>query len=1103
MNQIYYTQCPIGYGLGASNGFQIKRLSSGYPVSGDFRHFSLRAFVAGTRQPAPATLRYRRGEGDVAEIAWLTPRSHEYETERGPWGRPGGHFAHGLQLDAAELRALGDWPAGLFDRPFWTRSDREPSRGQPPPDLALSAADLGRPPSFAAVAPLADGQDRDRLARLLTALAAAARAGRTLFLIDEPARLAERIALLTFAFPEPWRASLTFSTYHDRPEELPGFRLQGTIPAARPNRLALLAQGFVADLTAAGGTVEPEIEPAGWARVLAGWLLGRREVDQADWESTRRRALRARAGQDGIWADEWLERMFALPRWIREPPPVPRNPRDWSELVRWSAWTNRAGLTDEWTAARPPAWWLAVGSGEGVIGPESIAALLQHLRLPEAWQGNASGETWGEVVARWVAPADDAERLKTTAAALTAAPAAARPAFAGGLIRGLPPEASASTLSWLAAQTTWDRSMLLPLQAHSAATAAIEGHDGRKLQNLLAQCLALPGATAAVLDALEAEASDRPATRLVLAEQLALALGTGATDPRGVVEVHGWALGLAQTDATEAWLAPYWTRLFADRLNIDLWRTSFQQIPRELARRLTPVVLHVAIAPQAVDEALRWAIEELVLPLPEHERPFDATWPGAYLDRLPSGLDLLIRLVKKPYQRLGVRRWLDQARERGELSEAQGSRLDDCERYERVLRSGDARALLDVKLPAVPAEERGTLLSQILRHLGDGSDEAINLALDTCRAAWPAGFDRGVAGLAPLAKSLAEPLLPERGYPDLWLERLQRIVDRLGLAATQPAHGFEPDSLAALVVAATTRHPGDAFDPWRLRESLLRNDLAWKALGADIRVDLEGLPAPLGLKVLDDWDQSLAKGSHTKRFYELWFNVCDSAQLVHAVVSRAVDTKNFAIPWWDADRCPGAVDDVRDRLVRQAPLIPLREGSLTPVRHWLRRPLSRRARSSHEDLAPIEGESAPNETYEWLISDDGRLRWSYIEELSLFSMAAAPGVRLERLKTWYKVLPLDRLAVPDRYQFLASVIRLIDEDDPVLIDCLAKWLSRGGVSDIDQIKCWNQRLSIVEPVPDELILMRVALVRRLCDELNTIRREERERGRKTGITGSP
>ena len=229
----------------------------------------------------------------MAEIAWLTPRSHEYETERGPWGRPGGHFAHGLQLDAAELRALGDWPAGLFDRPFWTRSDREPSRGQPPPGLELSAADLDRPPTFAAVAPLADGEDGDLLARLLTALAAAAQAGRTLFLIDEPARLAQRIALLTFAFPEPWRASLTFSTYHERPEELPGFRLQGTIPLARPNRPALLAQGFVADLASGSGTIEPVVEPAAWARTLARWLVRHRDADQADWESTRRRAGRA------------------------------------------------------------------------------------------------------------------------------------------------------------------------------------------------------------------------------------------------------------------------------------------------------------------------------------------------------------------------------------------------------------------------------------------------------------------------------------------------------------------------------------------------------------------------------------------------------------------------------------------------------------------------------------------------------------------------------------------------------------------------------------------------------------------------------------------
>ncbi len=174
MKQIYYTQCPIGYGLGASNGFQIKRLSPGYPVSGDFRHLGLRAFVAGTRTLAPPTLRYRRGEDGVAEVAWLTPRSNEYETERGLWGRPGGHFAHGLQLDDAEMKAIRDWPAGLYDQPFWTRTDREPSRGQAPESRELKIEALRRAPTFGQVAPLAAGEDRERLAMLLTALASAA-----------------------------------------------------------------------------------------------------------------------------------------------------------------------------------------------------------------------------------------------------------------------------------------------------------------------------------------------------------------------------------------------------------------------------------------------------------------------------------------------------------------------------------------------------------------------------------------------------------------------------------------------------------------------------------------------------------------------------------------------------------------------------------------------------------------------------------------------------------------------------------------------------------------------------------------------------------------
>src|SRR4051794_16596523 len=154
MKQIYYTQCPIGYGLGASNGFQIKRLTEGYPISGDFRHLGLRAFVAGTRTLAPPALRYRRAEDGSAEVAWLTPRTHEYETkhenetERRLWGRPGGHFAHGISLDDAELVAIGNWPAGLYDRPFWIRSDPSPTLGEPPRPLVLTPADLRLAPTF-------------------------------------------------------------------------------------------------------------------------------------------------------------------------------------------------------------------------------------------------------------------------------------------------------------------------------------------------------------------------------------------------------------------------------------------------------------------------------------------------------------------------------------------------------------------------------------------------------------------------------------------------------------------------------------------------------------------------------------------------------------------------------------------------------------------------------------------------------------------------------------------------------------------------------------------------------------------------------------------
>ena len=146
---------------------------------------------------------------------------------------------HGLRLDAHDMARLRHWPAGLMGQSFWKRDDAGPTLGAPPAPIELP------PPiasEFETAARLATGRDPDFLARLLAALAIAARDGRTLVVIERPERLGDLIALLTLAFPEVLRAVLTFSTYHDRPEELTGYRLQGAVPDPRRSRQALDAR---------------------------------------------------------------------------------------------------------------------------------------------------------------------------------------------------------------------------------------------------------------------------------------------------------------------------------------------------------------------------------------------------------------------------------------------------------------------------------------------------------------------------------------------------------------------------------------------------------------------------------------------------------------------------------------------------------------------------------------------------------------------------------------------------------------------------------------------------------------------------------------------
>jgi hypothetical protein len=380
MEQIYYTQCPVGYGLGASNGFQIKRRSAEYPVSGDFRHLSIRPFLPGTKTLAPSVLRYRR-DGDVAEIAWLSPRTHEYQTERGRlWGRPGGQFAHGLRLDPEELAAIRHWPCGLLGHADWVSTDPEPTRGRTPEPFRLAGSERFPTVSFAEVAPLAARFSVETLAKLLDGVANSVREGRTLFVLDRPNRLADLIALLTFAFPEPLRQALTFSTYHERPEELIGFRIQGTSPESRPNLSALQSLGTIADVSNDSLPVPSADSVPSWALRIAGWFV--KGNGEAWTRVCHDLATRIRFDQlgDRAWSDDWLNGLIAFDEAVSGVSTEPDAHRSWRRFGHLTGWAASSGVVPLWSEARGPRWWLGVEPDHQSAGPWK--ALTDLMRLP-------------------------------------------------------------------------------------------------------------------------------------------------------------------------------------------------------------------------------------------------------------------------------------------------------------------------------------------------------------------------------------------------------------------------------------------------------------------------------------------------------------------------------------------------------------------------------------------------------------------------------------------------------------------------------------------------------------------------------------------------
>ena len=339
---------------------------------------------------------------------------------------------------------------------------------------------------------------------------------------------------MTLAFPEPLRQALTFSTYSDRPEELHGFRIQGTVPEARLNRAVLLANGFLVDVLT--GTAEPALTVPAWARLLAGWLVGQSGEDREAWNATQRRALVARMPEppDSPWSNDWLNPLHDLHRQLKDTQGVV----DWQAVFAIACWSRSTGAAAEWIASRPPGWW------KDHADPDELPrrALLAHLRLAEAWPGEAAN--WGTIVSRWLAACPREKRGSLFGKALEACPKPDRSRFVGSVVAGATPDVAHELAALLRARGGTETALVLPLETPGAVDR-LERGDKAGIRDLLTRASVSTSALTSVLDAISLEASRRPSVALAPANAWSPSrIDAGTRTGPGQI-VLAWALGQA------------------------------------------------------------------------------------------------------------------------------------------------------------------------------------------------------------------------------------------------------------------------------------------------------------------------------------------------------------------------------------------------------------------------------------------------------------------------------------------------------------------------------------------------------------------------------
>ncbi|HEY2154011.1 MAG TPA: hypothetical protein VGH33_00175, partial [Isosphaeraceae bacterium] len=746
-------------------------------------------------------------------------------------------------------------------------------------------------------------------------------------------------------------------------------------------------------------------------------------------------------------------------------------PGNWGEQIDLASWAARSNLSSEWASARGPDWWRRAEVDNG-----GRPALLALAGLPDSWKLHPP-EDWGEVLARWFADAATPDREGAAVAFARGAPSgSARFAFVQALRRGLPEEAWAGVRQCLEIAFA-DDSRTVTLWAVPEAVAAAGAGHAEAIRDVAEQFARLGESAEIVLEAARVETEGVSERVDLLAEALA--------DRFDSPEALRWAL--RQGNGAVAWLGPWLRRRLALPDDSEARRAMLDATPADLRPSLARAVLEVAADPGLADDAFVWGVDEVLLPIPDVERPAAPEWPGRYIERAASDMALIARIFDRNTRSQPLRSWLDAARSRGELSPGPLARLAHIRALAKALDARDPAPLGGVDLARVSAVDRGQVLARLLKRDAVGSADS-GPTLDRCGAAWPESLVSAAPELQAIAQALADSdLLTSDLDPESWFHRARLVRDRLD-PRTAPATGLEPDGLVAQLVAARCRRDGPTRATWALRSTVANSSDGWRAIAEDLRLDVLDAEPEASPAVVERWDRNIPK-SRPERFWEVALNVCDGRRLAAVVAASAADLASLGpLAWWDYIHHAGAVDDLRDAFARLAPLAPIDEQALSAVQNWMERP---------------RGTPLPPGPRPWF-SPLGRARWVCLDRLSkdIFREGITDQARRFGVLDWTAKLPLSSLPIDDRYRMIAWVLFKIEDPSALDVDRVGHWLVGAGLIDVDRLLRWPDELAGLADVSPRIARDRAGLVRELRDEMGRVLADERSRQARR-IRGEP